>query len=133
MDTRDCKKYDLSKIETYIPELKDTNFELYIDIGNSEEIISIIENNSSKTRRILYEISQHRYKNNLYEKLVGYNDLTAFVYKGSENLRIYCKEFKNGKKKIVAAFGIHKKSYKIKKGTKSKLDGLSKTKYNFYE
>lgn len=129
MPARESFKYDLSAIYELIPELSDAGIEFYIDKINYAEIVRVIENNPGKTRRILYEISRHRYNDDLYEKLKGYNDLTAFVYKGKENIRIYCKEFRNGKKKIVAVLAVHKKSYNIKKNLKSKLDLISKYQY----
>jgi hypothetical protein len=39
---------------------------------------------NAKTRRILYEIENHRYNRVYYEKLKGYNDVTVFVYNGKK-------------------------------------------------
>ncbi|MCX7877334.1 MAG: hypothetical protein N2510_01695 [Ignavibacteria bacterium] len=131
MYIRKCFKYDFSKLSVTLTELKSPNFEFYIDEVNYEEIIQVLENNPKKTRRILYEISQQRYNDELYEKLRGYNNITALVYKGKTNMRVYCKEYKQHNKKIVAVVAVHKKSYKINKNLKSTLDLISKYEYTF--
>jgi Mg/Co/Ni transporter MgtE len=80
---RECIKYNLSNLEKVIPGITDSKIEIYIDKINSEEIVNVLETYSKKTRRILYEISQHRYNTELYE-----------------SLRIHFKVYKNGNRKM---------------------------------
>jgi hypothetical protein len=106
---RKCSKYPLTEL-VGDPDLPGAAADFYIDDENAEEVVDVLTEFSKKTRRIIYEIENHRYNPEQYEKLKGYNDVTVFVYRGKTNYRIFCREFKNGKKKIVLIKAHHKKS-----------------------
>lgn len=98
--------------------------ELYVDSKNAKDIISFIKNdkNRSKLKRIAYVVNLGLQNKDLYgpEKVSDKaKDMMAMKFKGKPNSRIYCKEFKQGKRRIVmiqllANKGMQKVDTKLK-------------------
>ncbi len=123
---RSCTKLPINEyiIELGIPNTK--NISIYIDFEDSKnckEIITFINANKDKFRRILYVILLGLHNNDLYGKEKvgsGTENITAMKFKGklNANKRIYCKEFFINSKKIVMITMISKKVQKLQEDKK---------------
>ncbi len=120
----------LSLVNAIYLELKTQNFELRIDEENAEKLLTFLLEKKKgkyirikKFARILYEISQDRYNDDLYgnEPPKGKN-ITAMKFKGKENFRIVCKEIFCDNKKVIMVTVFHKKSSKGKNISKKDLE-----------
>ena len=132
MYNRKCSKYPLTEL-VGDPDLRGANADFYIDDENADEIVNVLSDFGTKTRRILYEITNNRYNTEHYEKLKGYKDVTAFVYKGKTNYRIFCREFKDGKRKIVLIKAHHKKNTEYTKKELNIVNSIIKYVYEYSE
>jgi hypothetical protein len=153
MSKRKCDIFPLVEVISNSPELiqfADTEISIYVDSEKAEEynkIIEVVEQNSKKFIRVLYQILSLQYDNDLYGKeKVSENttDLTAIKLKGGKidnrkslNIRIYCKEFfdenhKQSTKKIVAICVLENKTVeKIDKKLKNTLEIIGTYEYDF--
>ncbi|QQS28470.1 MAG: hypothetical protein IPM47_16655 [Sphingobacteriales bacterium] len=108
---------------------------IYIDVTNFNGILAVLENNKKKFRRILEEIFNNRYNNELYlkEKVTkNAGHITAMKFANQPN-RIYCAEFimKDGYKNIVLIKEHNKKSQKIDKKIKTLIETISTYEFDF--
>ena len=110
-------------------ELAESSIEFFVDDDNFTEIIEFIKRKDKKTKRILYEIKQNRINENLYEKIKGQLDITAFRYGGSENFRIYCRDYTDGNRRIILMVLHHKKSYGFSKKETTLINTIKKYEY----
>lgn len=130
---RKCRLFDL---KTFFEEIftLDGNIEIYVDESNYEDILSTLESNKKKFRRILAQIDSGMYNNDLYGKEDISNkakNVTAIKFKGKNNERIYCKEFFLGNKKVVMIIAIKKKTQKVNKELKNLLETIGGYDYEF--
>lgn len=123
--------------------------ELYIDEKNAAEILTVLNQNKSKLRNILYILLQGKYNNDLYGKENFSNetkDLTALKFKlgKGKNYRIYCKEYFDEKvinlatrsiqnKKVVLIEHVNKKSNELDKKLRNLLTTIGGYDYEFEE
>lgn len=121
---RESVEFPVDEFLQEFPELAEHAVKIYVDLQNAREIIQFlaIEKNRKRLRRILVEIFNFRYNNDLYgreEVSQKATNITAMKFSKRENVRIYCKEYvqkENEKtKKIVMLCLYHKKEMKGKK------------------
>jgi hypothetical protein len=146
---RNCTKIPGDVISKLI-QINEIQFvELYIDASNYQEILAVLSSNIDKSRRILYELFQSRYNDDLYGKENFSNEtrnLTAFKYKlgKGKNIRIYCKEYLDEQiisiskksrqfKKVVLISVYYKKSYDLDKKLRQHLTSIASYEYEFEE
>ena len=136
---RKCNKISLErfKIEFGIKNIYDIS--LFVDEKNKEEILNVLNRNSNRFRRIVYELLQGKYNNDLYGKEeVSHKakNITAFKFKRNRdtNYRIYCKEYIDelspNIKKVVMIRAYNKKTQKIDKKIKLILESIANYKYD---
>ncbi|HCN36698.1 MAG: hypothetical protein IAE65_11350 [Ignavibacteria bacterium] len=131
-----CEKLDISNI--YGNEVDDSfsKLEIYYDLKIEYELFTLFQNPKFKKRfkYVLTAILSNRYNNDIYGKediSEKCRDITAMKFKNINNLRIYCKEFYQGHKKIVMLEIIYKKSQKINKKLKNLLETIADYQYDF--
>ncbi len=127
-------------------QFKDTDLELYLDFENSPLIFEIIEENSDKFSRILFEILSGRYNEHLYRKEVVSavaQNVTAMKFAKGKlenrkqlNIRIYCKEYFKEKdhqqnKRIVMAEVIEHKNTDMDKKLRTFINKIGTYEYDF--
>lgn len=125
-------------IEAFIGNMENVkrNIELYVDKKNSEEILNLCKyEENKKFRRILGAILSGENNPDLY----GEEDVSskakyvkAMKFGKKKNLRVYCKEFKNGVMRIVLVEVYAKKAQKASnKRLKNKLEAIGGYEYEF--
>ncbi len=130
---RKCRLFDLKSFFCELPTLEG-NIELYVDDLNGDDILSVLESNEKKFRRILVQINSGIYNNDIYgreEVSKKAKNVTAIKFKGKSNERIYCKEFFQENKKVVMIIAIKKKSQKVNKELKKLLETIGGYDYEF--
>ncbi len=113
-----------SKLKEAIPELKNSDIEVYLDAENEKskkQIIQILhEAGRKKVNTILGCILRGAYNNSIYKK--ESKGVAAIKISGgkskNQNIRIYCKEFYNNGKKVVMVTPIIKKVQENRKSEK---------------
>ncbi len=111
--------------------------DIYIDIEEEREIIKVLISNPKKTSRILVEMLNGHYNNDLYGKeniSEEAKDITAMKYKGKPNIRVYCKEYideDNQDKKIILIWATEKKTQEINKKLKTRIEIIGSYDYEF--
>lgn len=124
----------LEEFKREFSEFRNMNIDIYIDIENAEGMINIIETKKKKFRLIIRQVLSGKYNNDIYGK-ENFNektkDITAMKFKGGDNERIYCKEFKKLGKRVVMITEYYKKSYKLTKEIKNLLESISEYEYDF--
>lgn len=139
---RKCKKYNLDEFISQNPQFQLSNISLYIDEVNYTEITEFLTKKTvfnkylykKRFYRILYQIFQNRYDEVLYgpeEMSEKSKDITAMKFKTTGNIRLYCKEFKQGGKKIVIICLHSKKVTKNDKRIKNLVESIAKYEYEF--
>ena len=124
-------------IEEFIENVKDVkrNIELYIDKKNSEEILRLCKfEENRKFKRILGAILRGENNPDLYgdeQVSAKAKNIKAMKFGKKKNLRIYCKEFKNGIMRIVLVEVYTKKSQKASGKIKSRLEVIGGYEYEF--
>ncbi|MCK5808775.1 hypothetical protein KAH37_07315 [bacterium] len=130
---RETVQYDIAPLIDAM-KIEECQAEFYVDARNREEIEEILLKHKKKFRRILYEICMGRYGKDLYGKenvSERAAQVTAMKFKGKENVRIACKEFFRGGKKVVMIAKIIKKSQKNKKLVKQIYEKIGGYEYEF--
>lgn len=120
------------------------NIELYADAKTFDEIMDFLletdDNNNfiriERFRKILVEISNFRYNKDLYDKPKLSKkslDVTIMKFKNhrGSNWRLLCKEFISKGKKIVMIVLQDKKTQKIDKKLKQKMESIGAYEYEF--
>lgn len=146
---RKCLKIPFALFKDIIDITVKQNVELYIDEKNATEILTILKQNQSKFRKILYILLQGKYQNDLYGKeniSPETKDLTALKFKlgKGKNYRIYCKEYFDEKvinlstrsiqnKKVVLILPVNKKSDELDKKLRNLLTTIGGYDYEFEE
>jgi len=128
---REWSLLDLDFFFKEYPELKRDDIQIGIDEMNKDKILSVIRQNSDRFKKILRTIMKNEYNNELYRKedlSKKTSNIYAMRFRRSENIRIYCKEYKNGKKIIMMRW-ILKKSQKSQK-IKNIIDNLGRYEYD---
>jgi hypothetical protein len=133
---RNATKYDLKEFieinRVSFQGINPYNVELYMDAESEKQIFDFLEENGKKFKMIIYEITQGRYKEGVYEKVEvseKASNVTEMIFKGISNTRIYCKEFFliEGKKIVMIHYLGHKNFQKANrnklKGTLEKIGG----------
>lgn len=131
---RSCTPYIVKEFLKEHPYYKNVDIKFYIDNNNYEEIaIVLLENrNRKKLDMILNAIFSGNYLDEVYgNENVGKNvSIKAMKFKNL-NERIYCKEINAGGKKIVMLMAYYKKSQKITKKLKNKIEIINEYEYEF--
>jgi len=109
---------------------------LYVDRSEHEEITKFLTKKAvrKKFRIIIRQIATGLYNPDLYDKeeVSGKaKDITAMKFKGKKNYRVYCKEFHDGKRRIVMIQLLWKKTQKNNKQLRSRLEYLGGYHYEF--
>lgn len=140
---RNCKKYDISSFINIYPQFAKANTTFYIDEEEYSKIIDFLSEkkvisgeykNLKKFYRILYEILNNRYNDDLYSKeemSAKTKNITAMKFKGRKNIRLYCKEYSISGKKVVIVCLYKKKVQENDKKIKNLLESISEYKYEF--
>lgn len=132
------EKLDISYIFDIYSDLTRSNIEVYIDVENKREancIRSFLDGSKARKKfnRILYEILRHRYNDDLYRKVSGFDDVAEmrFVGKYFRNARIYCKEITEKGKRVIMVCLLYKtqKAIKDDADTKTAAEKISKLNY----
>lgn len=118
------------------PTLAEMNVEVFVDSEFLDDLAKLLADPklAKKFRRILYVMLRASYDEDLYGREAVSDKakfITAMKFKGKFNLRIYCKEFFRGGKKIVLIFAFHKKTQKINKQLRDKLEAIGSYEYKF--
>ena len=136
---RKYEKIDLEELYELFPDLNKNQVDLYIDkesIKIYDKISKFISNkkNRNKFFRILYTVAQGKYRNDLYEKVETGVAEMKFKGKSFNHTRIFCKEIKNGGKKVVMISIISKKSNTIQESSKliSAVQRVKEYKYDLW-
>lgn len=111
-------------------------FKLYADSTEYQEIIEFLDRKAAfkKFRVIVRQITTGRYNPDLYDKedVSGKaKGVTAMKFKGKANYRVYCKEYHDGRRRIVMIQLIWKKTQKNDKQLRSRLETLGGYDYEF--
>lgn len=131
---RKCLKFNTDDFIKSFPEFENTNIELYLDTENAIEILDYLETRKKKFKMILYHIFSQKNDEDFYGKedvSEKAKFITAMKFSSSENVRIYCKEFFIGGKKIVMIQKKLKKTNKVNKALKIHLETLGGYEYEF--
>jgi hypothetical protein len=128
---RDCRKYPVDDFIKDYQELSKNNIEIYIDLENLEEIISVLNGREKKFKRIIYTVLSGKYNDDLYGIEDRNNNVTAMKFKHGDNERIYCKEYFTEGKKVVMIIVHFKKNEKNEKKEKNIFKSISKYEYEF--
>ncbi len=135
------RSYTEVNLDSYRREhqIADTRVRVYMDIENSEEILSIITQYMTRFQMILYWVLKgvKSYNDDFYgdESISGKTKgIYAMKFKTGkgQNFRIYCREFFNPaqtQKKVIMAFGYHKKSEDVDKKLKNILGSIAEYDY----
>lgn len=141
---RSCEKIPVGQILSDIDT--SSSVEIYIDSGNKNSIMKLLtcKNASDQAkmmkrfRRVIVQVLSGQYNKGIYlqEKLfkkLGSNDITAMKLTSSnnQNVRIYCREFFVGEKKVVMILGLLKKTQKIDKNLQNKIKTIVRYEYDF--
>lgn len=130
---RDAVKYDLQPFFDILG-ISDSRVEIYVDRINKDEIEDAVKGNLKKFRRVVYEMHKNHYNSDLYRKeevSEKARNVTAIKFKGRENIRIGCKEFFKGGKKIVMIIKIIKKVQKNDKKLRNIYETIGGYDYEF--
>lgn len=108
--------------------------EIYVDTTNKDEIMTYLtqDERHKKKAKYIFDLILNRISNTeVYDKediSEQASDITAMkFFKGGENMRIYCKEYRSGTAlRIVMCFLYAKKSEKNDKKTRNIIDKVSK-------
>ena len=146
---RGCVKIPSEFLKDIIDITVIQSVELYIDEKNATEIVTILDQNRSKLRNILYILLQGKYQSDLYGKenfSTETKDLTALKFKlgKGKNYRIYCKEYFDEKvinlatrsiqnKKVILILPVNKKSNELDKKIRNLLTTIGGYDYEFEE
>ena len=110
---------------------------LYVDEqnrANIEEVLST-EQNQKKFRRILYEVFNFRYNDDLYRKEWQSSDephITAMKFSDRNNTRIYCREFDlSDGRRVVMLQAVAKKSQKNDRRIRDRISAYGAYEYEF--
>jgi hypothetical protein len=130
---RNAVKYDLQPFFENLG-INDSVTEIYVDVINRDDIEETIRGNLKKFRRVVYEMHKNHYNSDLYGKeevSEKARNVTAIKFKGKENIRIGCKEFFRGGKKVVMIVKIIKKVQKNDKKLKNIYETIGGYDYEF--
>ena len=108
---------------------------LYVDELSQEDIGAVLEANQKKFQRILYQIYTLQYNDDLYRRERKNGDgtvITAMKFSGSNNTRIYCKEFhRRDGKKVVLLEAVRKKTQKNDRQIIDRISAYGEYEYEF--
>jgi len=131
---REWKKLPLEYFFREVPDVRRDDIIIGIDKKNCEKIMTLLTENQShmnRFRRILYSILNEEHDKDLY----GREDVSskacriyAMKFQKKDNLRIYCKEFKNGKRIIMIQ--AHFKKGQMTKRNKEFIENLGRYEYD---
>jgi len=131
---REWKKLPLEYFFREVPDVWRDDIIIGIDKKNYEEIMTLLTENQShlnRFKRILYSILNEEHDKDLY----GREDVSskacriyAMKFQKKDNLRIYCKEFKNGKRIIMIQ--AHFKKGQMTKRNKEFIENLGRYEYD---
>ena len=131
---REWKKLPLEYFFREVPDVRRDDIIIGIDKKNYEEIMTLLTENQShlnRFKRILYSILNEEHDKDLY----GREDVSskacriyAMKFQKKDNLRIYCKEFKNGKRIIMIQ--AHFKKGQMTKRNKEFIENLGRYEYD---
>ncbi len=117
---RVCFKLDIEPFLENITSSK-RNIEFFVDEKNYKDILVLCKEKHKKFRRILCALVSGEDNTDLYgDEEVSYKakHIKAMKFGKKENLRIYCKEFHNGRLSIVM---IEVYAKKVRKASSKKL------------
>jgi hypothetical protein len=121
---RKYEKYNTKSLKDALPELHNSNVEIYFDVENQKNFkrISDVLNQAGakKVKRIMAVILKNEYYEHIY-KLEDKNITTIKLTAGkskNQNYRIYCKEIFNDGKKVVLITPHIKKVQKNRQDTR---------------
>jgi hypothetical protein len=112
---RKCIKYNTDSFKKEIPELQNSEVEIYIDTEDgaiTKQIAEVLKQGGAKrVKRIIAIILRNEYVDSIYKR--EDKNVTAIKINagkaGNQNYRIYCKEvYQNGKKVVMITPHIKK-------------------------
>lgn len=135
------EKLDIDYVFELYPDLRGSNVEIYIDVESNKEaekIKSFLNGRleRKKFNRILYVILKHRYNDELYQKVKGFDNVAEMRFRSKfiGNARIYCKEIHVEGKRVIMVSLLYKTQRSIKDdaSTKTAAEKISKLTYSIH-